>query len=160
MWHRLVYRRIPKIRGHLCLTGQISVDNLRYRAACGQNSRLQHHPQWHTHTTPCCWTPCTLYTKMMDGKQMRGEKWWTYRDEEKSRSKSGKYGRGSWPERERCRRHSENDRRVVEMIWSLYQAITHTDIGKTLHWNCEWRVPKRYCRWLTINICEQNRIQL
>jgi len=67
-----------------------------------------------------------LYTEMMDGKQMRGEKWWTYRDEEKSRSKSGKCGRESWPERERCRRHSENDRRVVEMIWSLYQTITHT----------------------------------
>ena len=111
----------------------------------------------HTHDTMFL---NTLYTKMMDGKQMRGEKWWTYRDEEKGRSKSGKWGRESWPERERCRRHSENDRRVVEMIWSLYRTITHTDIGKTLHWNSEWRVQKSYCRWLTIKIHKQNRIQL
>ena len=124
--------------------------------ACGQNIRLSH-PHWHTHDTLLL---NTLYTKLMDGKQMRGEKWWTYRDEEKSRSKSGKWERESWPERERCRRHSENDRRVVEMIWSLYRTITHTDIGRTLHWNSEWHVHKSYCRWLTIKIYEQNRTEL
>jgi len=121
MWHRLVYRRIPKIRGHLCLTGQILGHNLR-------NSEVP--KAWHvdrtsachtltdTHTTPCCWTPCT-------------QNWWT--ENRWGERNDGhiemrrRAGRNRGSERGRAGRKEKDVgdiRRMTEELWKWYGRFT------------------------------------
>lgn len=127
--------------------------------ALGQDIPLSHPPQHNTYDGSLL---NILYRKMMDGKQMRGEEWWTHRDEERSRSKTGKCGGGGGAGQKE--KDGGDSRRMTEELWKWYDGSTKRlhilYIGKTFHWNSEWHVQKSYCSWLTIKIYEQNRIQL